>query len=174
MSSVRKHGAFMDRLILFRHGKAEPDSESGEDFDRRLAPRGEAEAAQMGERLAGLGFTPDLVLVSAAQRTRDTWAAAKPALDEPEVRFEDELYHAEAGFIRRFAEANGRGRGTVMVVGHNPGLHELAFRLMVEGDAQPEMVARARRDFPPAAVAVFAIDGAGRASAEGLYFPGRP
>ena len=46
----------MERLILFRHGKAEPDSESGDDFDRRLAPRGERDSAAMGATLADLGL----------------------------------------------------------------------------------------------------------------------
>jgi phosphohistidine phosphatase len=171
MSIERKRGASMDRLILFRHGKAEPESASGEDFERRLAPRGEREAAQMGERLAALGFRPELVLVSAAQRTRDTWAAAAPALGDPEVRYEDDLYHAEAGLVRSLAEQAGAGRGAVMVIGHNPGLHELAFRLMLEGEASAELVAKTRRDFPTSAMAVFAIDPAGQARAEGLYFP---
>ena len=66
----------MDRLILFRHGKAEADSASGDDFDRRLAPRGVRESAAMGRSLAELGMCPDLVLASPSARTRETWAAA--------------------------------------------------------------------------------------------------
>jgi phosphohistidine phosphatase len=163
----------MNRLILFRHGKAEPYSESGEDIDRRLAPRGEREAAAMGENLADLGLTPDLALVSTAARTRDTWAAAAPAFPAAEVRFDDELYHADSLTVRRLAERAGRDHGTVMVVGHNPGLHELAVRMMVEGDAPSSLMSRAARGFPTSTVAVFRIDAAGAPSLEGLYYPER-
>jgi phosphohistidine phosphatase len=163
----------MNRLILFRHGKAEAESESGDDFDRRLAPRGEREAAAMGESLAQMGFQPDLALVSPAARTRETWAAAEPAFDGVEVRLDDDLYHADSGTVRRLTERLGRDFGTVMVVGHNPGLHELAVRLMAEGEAAPALMARAARDFPTAAVAVFQIDDAGRAVLDGLFFPER-
>ena len=78
----------MDRLILFRHGKAEQESESGDDFDRKLAPRGERESAAMGAHLAELGLKPDLALVSSAARARETWAAAAPAFPGAEARFD--------------------------------------------------------------------------------------
>ena len=58
----------MQRLILFRHGKAEAQSASGGDFDRQLEPRGVREAAAMGRLLAGKALAPDVVLVSAAAR----------------------------------------------------------------------------------------------------------
>jgi phosphohistidine phosphatase len=161
----------MDRLILFRHAKAESEAESGDDFDRPLAPRGRREARQMGEQLAGLGYRPDLVLVSPAARTRETWEIASEALPETEMRFEPNLYNAEAGAIRRLAEAAGQGRGTVAVVAHNPGLQELAVRFLLEGAAPSSYVARAQRKFPPAAIAVFDFDGGGRPVAEGLLYP---
>ncbi|WP_374469856.1 histidine phosphatase family protein [Phenylobacterium sp.] len=163
----------MDRLILFRHGKAEPDSASGDDFDRRLAPRGVSESAAMGETLADLGMKPDLALVSSAARTRETWAAAEPAFAGAEVRFENELYLADAGFVRQAAEKAGRECRTVLVVGHNPGLQELAVDLLTEGKAPPALVARAARNFPPAAAAVFLIDANGRPSFDGLFYPER-
>jgi phosphohistidine phosphatase len=163
----------MDRLILFRHGKAEPDSASGEDFDRKLAPRGQRESAAMGKTLADLGLAPNLALVSPAARTRETWEAAEPAFPAAEVRFEDALYLADPGTVRRTAEAGRGGHGTVMVVGHNPGLQELAVALLTEGGAPPALVARAQRHFPTAAAAVFLIDGNGRPAYDGLFFPER-
>src|SRR4051794_26996679 len=111
----------MDRLILFRHGKAEPDSDSGDDFDRRLAPRGVRDSAVMGERLAEMGFAPQVALVSPAARARGTWEAACAAFPGTETRFDDDLYHADSGTIRAVAHKAGKGRGTVMIVGHNPG-----------------------------------------------------
>jgi phosphohistidine phosphatase len=161
----------MDRLILLRHGKAEPESASGEDFDRRLAPRGQAESAEMAARLADLGFLPDVVLVSAAMRTRETWAAAEPHFPKAKARFEDELYHADSGAVRHAAARAGATAATVMVVGHNPGLQELAVRLLTEGSAPGSLIGRATRQFPTAAAAVFLFDDNGRPQFDGLFFP---
>jgi len=163
----------MDRLILFRHGKAEPDSDSGDDFDRRLAPRGVRESAAMGERLAEMGFAPQVALVSPAARARGTWEAACPAFPAAETRFEDHLYHADSGTIRATAEKAGNGVGTVIVVGHNPGLQELAVRLLHEGHAPAGLIARAQRQFPTAAAAVFLFDANGRPAFDGLFYPER-
>ena len=80
--------AFMDRLILLRHGKAERDSESGDDFDRKLTARGVRESAATAATLADMGMIPDLVLVSSSARTRGTWAAAQGAFPEVADRFE--------------------------------------------------------------------------------------
>jgi phosphohistidine phosphatase len=166
-------GAFMDRLILLRHGKAEPDSVTGDDFDRRLAPRGVRESAHTAAQLAELGFMPDLVLVSPAARTRETWAAACETFPGAQVRFEDELYHAGSGAIRAVVEATGEACATVMVVGHNPGLQELAVRLLREGSAPSGLIARAQGGFPTGAAAVFLFDANGRPHYDGLFYPDR-
>jgi phosphohistidine phosphatase len=163
----------MDRLILLRHAKAESEAESGDDFDRRLAPRGQREAEAVGVQLAAEGARPDLALVSPAARTRETWELAAAALADAEVRFEPSLYNAEAQTILRLAERLGKGRGTVVVVGHNPGLQELAVRLLRDGHAPAAFLVRAQRHFPPAAAALFDIDAAGRATASGLCYPER-
>lgn len=163
----------MDRLILLRHGKAESDSASGEDFDRRLAPRGVRESTEMGAQLADMGFRPDVTLVSPAARARGTWEAACVAFPGAETRFDDQLYHAESGVIRGAAEAAGEACATVMVVGHNPGLQELTIQLLMEGSAPSSLIARAQRNFPTAAAAVFLFDANGRPHFDGLFFPER-
>lgn len=163
----------MDRLILLRHGKAQPESDSGEDFDRRLTPRGVSEAARMGARLAEMGFCPQVALVSTAARAQDTWEAAGPAFPATETRLEDDLYHADAATVRSFADRAGRSCRTVMVVGHNPGLQELTVSLLAEGHAPAELRARAQRNFPTAAAAVFLFDANGRPAFDGLFFPDR-
>jgi phosphohistidine phosphatase len=163
----------MDRLILFRHGKAEPESASGDDFDRRLAPRGHAESAETAARLADIGFLPDIALVSTAARARETWAAAQPHFAAARVLFEEDLYHADSGAVRHVATTAGARSGTILVVGHNPGLQELTVRLLNEGGAPPSLVARASRQFPTAAAAVFLFDGEGRPAFDGLFFPDR-
>lgn len=163
----------MDRLILFRHGKAERDSASGRDFDRALAPRGVADVAAMARNLADLGLSPGLVLVSPAARTKQTWEAAEPAFAEAEIRFERDLYNAEAGGVRRVVERAAEASGIVMVVGHNPGLQDLAVSLLKEGSAPRELVAQVERRFPTSAAAVFLIDSHGRPSFDGLLLPER-
>ena len=163
----------MERLILLRHGKAEPDSASGDDFDRRLSPRGVRESAEMGVSLADMGFRPDLALVSPAARTRETWEAAQDSFPGAEVRYHDELYHADADVIRRTAEGADGEAGTVMVVGHNPGLQELAVALLTEGGGPAGLIQRAMRNFPPGAAAVFLIDANGRPHYDGLFYPER-
>lgn len=163
----------MDRLILLRHGKAEADSVSGDDFDRRLAPRGIRESAQMAAQLADMGFKPDVALVSPAARARGTWECAIDAFPGAATRFDDQLYHADSGTIRQVAETGGRSAGTVIVVGHNPGLQELTIQLLIEGGAPSSLIARAQRHFPTAAAAVFLFDGNGRPHFDGLFFPER-
>lgn len=163
----------MDRLILLRHGKAEPDSASGEDFDRRLAPRGARESAETAARLADLGFAPDVALVSSAARTRGTWEAACSAFPEAEPRFDPALYLADPGEVRRLASKALQSCSTVLVVGHNPGLQDLTVQLLREGSAPASLIAKAQRNFPTAAAAVFLFDDNGRPQFDGLFFPER-
>lgn len=163
--------ATMDRLILFRHGKAERDSETGDDFDRKLAARGVRDSAAMAETLADLGLVPDIVLVSASARTRETWEACRAAFPNAHARTERQLYLAEERVIRAMAEQAGEHSRTVMVVAHNPGLQELTIRLLMEGAADATLLAKAHAAFPPAAAAVFLFDAAGRPSYDGLFFP---
>jgi phosphohistidine phosphatase len=163
----------MDRLILFRHGKADADSASGEDFDRRLAPGGLTQSAETAARLAEMGLIPDLVLVSPAARTRETWAAAAASFPGARVDFDTDLYNADSSDIRLEAERAGRAASAIMVVGHNPGIHELTVRLLIEGDAPASLVATAQRNFPTAAAAVFLFDVKGRPVFDGLFIPER-
>lgn len=158
----------MNRLILLRHGKAEGHSPSGEDFDRALAERGVAEAAAMGRLLASHGLIPDLALVSSAIRTRETWDAVQPAFPKARVEFARSLYEAPARVIRAMAElADGQA---ILVVGHNPGMQELAVRLLAECGAG-EATTRARHHFPPATAAAFDFDPKGRPDFQGLFYP---
>lgn len=161
----------MNRLILFRHGKANHDAPSGRDFDRRLAPRGVQDSAAAARHLADLGLAPELVLVSASARTRDTWTAVASALPQARVQFEDDLYHADVPTLRRMICAAGKAPGAVMVIGHNPGLQDLTVELLVEGGADAGLLARARAQFPTAAAAVFLIGGDGRPHYDGIFFP---
>ncbi len=159
----------MKRLILMRHGKAERSSPGG-DFERALTERGFADAALMGRLLADEGLAPDLALVSAARRTQDTWRGVSTTFPDARAAHLRSLYHASADRVLFEVEAHAEEADTIMVVGHNPGLHELTIGLLRQGGAGSALVARAESRFPTATVAAFTIDEAGRPSYDGLFY----
>jgi phosphohistidine phosphatase len=161
----------MRRLVLFRHAKAERHAASGEDFDRALTERGRRDAHLIGRALALAGVKPGLALVSASARTRETWEASGLGSDETEVRFDRGLYNASAGQLRGAVEAVEDVADTVVLVGHNPALHELAVGLLVEGAASGALLDRVKGKFPTAAAIVYDLDVAGRPLFGGLYLP---
>jgi len=148
----------MERLILLRHGKAEANASSGNDFDRGLTERGQADSAIVALALAQAGFSPDLVIVSPAARARQTWEAMAYIFPGAEVVFAKTLYNAEPDVILAEAESRGAEEPTVMVVAHNPGLHQLsltlAFRLKDSPDRQ-----KLNAGFPTGAAAAFDLKG---------------
>lgn len=158
----------LERLILLRHGKAEGRAPSGEDFDRALTERGHANARRIGQRLAELGIGIDLAIVSTAVRARQTWDEAGLAFPDARVDHRDELYHADPVALAEAAvEA---GVGSVILVGHNPGMHALAFGLAQRGSAEPEAERVLREGFPTASAAVFGFPN-GRAHCERVLTP---
>lgn len=123
---------------------------------RALNARGRAAAPLMGGFLESHGLVPDLAYVSTAERTRETWALLAPHLRKvPKVVFEDRLYHADPGVILDVVKDTPRGISTLLVLGHNPGLQELAIELSGSGDHDAR--ARLAEKFPTAAVAVIAL-----------------
>lgn len=126
----------MLELLLFRHAKSRWDQPHVDDHARDLNARGEATAPVMGAWLQRQGLAPDLVLCSTARRAMRTWQLAATCLDPvPETVTCDELYLADAP---RMLEVVRRRGGTVprlMLVGHNPGMHVFANRLVAAGPA---------------------------------------
>jgi phosphohistidine phosphatase len=117
------------RLILTRHAKSSWDDPTMPDRDRPLNARGRGAAADLGAWLASRGYVPDEVLCSDAVRTRETWEGIAPALPgAPAVTLKPTLYHAGPDvMLAVLRHAKGR---TVMMLGHNPGIAELAARLV--------------------------------------------
>ena len=129
----------MRRLMLLRHSKTETDAPSGHDQDRRLDARGRSDAAEIGGWIARHPPFPDLVLVSPAVRAHRTWDIAWEAMQErvkaPAVEFLPELYGAEpAQLLDAIRMTSGSDPKRLMLVGHNPGMHELALMLAGKGD----------------------------------------
>lgn len=123
----------MPTLHLVRHAKASRDNPV-DDHDRPLAPRGRRAAPEMARWMAEQGIAPELVLVSTARRCRETWAGMQAEFPaRPTVEMEDGLYLASAAEILARLRRLPAGRREVMVIGHNPGLHELAASLAGDG-----------------------------------------
>jgi phosphohistidine phosphatase len=159
----------MHRLILFRHAKTETRAPGGEDIDRALVERGRADAERMGRILADAGLAPDLVLVSPAIRARETWDLASPAFPPARVEIRDGIYDATSEEIAGELEKGVAKADTVMVVGHNPSLHELAISLLEDGWADSADIERVSAGFPTSTAASFRFDGARRARLEALF-----
>jgi phosphohistidine phosphatase len=129
----------MRRLLLLRHAKTETDAPSGQDHDRRLDERGRSDAGEIGHWIARNPPFPNLVLVSSAVRAQQTWEfvweAMKDRVPAPEVETLDELYGAEpTQLLKTIRMASSSDPKRLMLVGHNPGMHETALMLAGSGD----------------------------------------
>jgi len=143
----------MKTLSLFRHAKSDWHSMAADDFERPLAPRGELAAPLMGRYIAEEDLMPDAVLCSTAVRARQTLELARAEWDvEPEIRFDDKLYHASPERFLKLLSALPGSINHAMVVGHNPGMHALANSLAIRGDELG--MAQMDEKFPTAALAV--------------------
>jgi phosphohistidine phosphatase len=142
------------RLYLLRHAKSSWDDPELRDRDRPLAPRGERAAVQLARHLARERVRPGLVLCSSAKRTRQTLKRILPALGKHvEVLIEDELYAASADALLARLRRLPDSVSAVMVVGHNPGLQQLALALARDGPERP----RVEDAFPTGALAILSV-----------------
>ena len=149
----------MKTLLLLRHAKSSWDDPSLADFGRPLASRGVKAAKRMGGEIAQRRWLPDRVLVSPALRTRQTWelvAAGLPGM--PAVKFPEALYEASAEEILAEIRKTPETVGSLLVLGHNPGLEDLAEGL-AGGDSDTDSLRRLREKFPTAALARLEVEG---------------
>jgi phosphohistidine phosphatase len=147
----------MHQLILMRHAKAENPHADLADHDRALAPEGRDDAAALGARLQALGLAPDVVLVSSARRTRETLQALASWDEQPNIEVLDSLYMATVpqtlAIIRDLRETVR----SVLVLGHNPGIHELAVNLAEASRAPGPALMNLRDGFPTASLAEYLV-----------------
>lgn len=130
----------MRRLLLLRHAKTEKDGPTGKDRDRRLDERGWRDAAEIGAYLTEPDLLPDHAFVSTAVRARQTWdgvSAQWPKTSKIAVDHLDELYSADVGGLLGIIQAAaGDNPQRLLVIAHNPGLHELALALVASGSSK--------------------------------------
>lgn len=125
----------MRRLFLLRHAKTETAEPGKDDRTRALVERGRRDAALIGAHMTTHAFIPDRVLLSPARRVQETWkhmsAALKPA---PGATTSERIYEAMPHDIFALIVDTPASVQSVLVVGHNPSLHEVALMLVASGD----------------------------------------
>jgi phosphohistidine phosphatase len=153
----------MRRLMLLRHAKAERSQRSVNDRDRVLIKRGHRDATIIGTYMAIHALVPDYVAISPAARTQETWKFAATAFrPAPAVMTVEQLYDATPHTIFAVIKAAPAAAHSLLVIGHNPGLHEVALMLVTSGD--PEARDRLLEKLPTSGLVVvdFAFDDWGK------------
>ncbi len=143
----------MKRLILLRHAQAVAKTKT--DRDRELSPTGRAQTERVATLLPRDGFRPAAALVSPSARTRETWDRARTGLGDVPVRIEEPIYSGDAGDLVALVRQQPDAADPLILVGHNPTIHELAAALL---DGAAPGASPAPDDFPTGAVAVLDLD----------------
>jgi phosphohistidine phosphatase len=128
--------------MLLRHAKSDWSRPGLPDRDRTLNARGREAAPMMAVHISNHGLAPQRVIVSSAVRTRETWKLMAPSFArKPETIFEQRLYEASPHTILSVIKETPDSIKSLMIVGHNPGLHTLALALVGSGDGLREDLA---------------------------------
>ena len=158
----------MHQLLLLRHAKSSWDTAGVPDRERTLTPRGRRAAAAIRRGMRDLGLAPDVILVSSAKRTMETLNALEPWDETPLIEPLDELYLANKTRLLTTLRGVVETVRTVLLIGHNPGLHDLAIALADPRASAEKLVHGVRESYPTGALTEFAITGPwARLDAEG-------
>jgi phosphohistidine phosphatase len=160
----------MRQLLLLRHAKSSwaksPwDGKALPDQDRPLSPRGRQAASLMRRTMRDLGLAPDMVMLSPSRRTRETLEAFEPWDDAPLIEPVDSLYLATVPQLLDALHGVPETVRSVLLIGHNPGMHELAMLLVgsrgtvARGDASERAIRLLADGYPTGALAEFGIAG---------------
>lgn len=143
----------MPRLMLLRHAKSSWDESSAPDFERPLNTRGRRSAPLMGRHMVTHRLVPQKIVCSSARRTRETLAGLLPYLpDDLDIRLTRDLYETGEDRYLDVIRAQGGQARSLLVIGHNPALQEVALTLV--GTGNPSLVDDMREKFPTGALAV--------------------
>ncbi|MBX3581173.1 MAG: histidine phosphatase family protein [Rhizobiaceae bacterium] len=144
----------MSRLYLLRHAKARWASPGMRDFDRPLDDRGQDDSEKVGSQMTFSGYVPDVTLCSSALRARQTLQGVASQADTGRIVFCEKLYSEDAAGYLKMVQDHGRS-GSILVVGHNPMMEDLATA--VSGDGDPSALALLGLGFPTAGLAVISF-----------------
>ncbi|MEZ5814819.1 MAG: histidine phosphatase family protein [Alphaproteobacteria bacterium] len=146
----------MKRLLLLRHAQAMP-AEGGSDIDRPLSPKGLGDALALGKVLKAKGLVPAHILCSSAKRTQQTCAEVLKGLDVPvHAEFSKKVYSAGLGDLLELIQSTDDGLGSLMIIGHNPTIYELAVRMSAEGSES--VLNHLGQGYAPATLSVIEAD----------------
>ena len=149
----------MHQLLLLRHAKSSWNDAAMSDRDRPINPRGRRAVAAMRRAMRDLGLAPDLILVSSARRTIETMEALEPWDDTPLIEPMDDLYLAPGERLLTVLREVAETVRTVLLIGHNPGMHELAVTLAGRGVSAGKSLENLEEGFPTTALAEFSLAG---------------
>ena len=145
----------MKRLILMRHAKTEPWTEGLDDFARALLPRGMTDAQLVAEEIKRRDWSPNLILVSTARRARETCSEVAKIIEDERVRPMEALYLSGMRGLNE-AVRSAEAEASVMLIGHNPGLHDFACEIFREGGTRNHPASlRLHEKFPTGCTALF-------------------
>ncbi len=149
----------MVQVGILRHAKSSWNEPGLDDFDRPLNDRGRTAAPIMGQVLASLNFAPDIILCSPSKRTRETLALIEPSIVRAPklIDFDERLYLAPASELMAILRKIDTPATAVLLIGHNPGLHNLLTQFTATGSSGD--VARAGEKLPTAAFALISFPG---------------
>jgi phosphohistidine phosphatase len=148
----------MKTVTIFRHAKSgDRENPNMADADRPLADKGLKAAPKMGAAMRDRKLRPNLILCSPSVRTRQTLALASPEAwdNPPRVRYDLAIYDASAQTLFQMLKHLPEDVAHVMIVGHNPGLQELAAALAPAGSRERQSF---KEKLPTGAVASFDFD----------------
>jgi phosphohistidine phosphatase len=148
----------MHQLLLLRHAKSSWHDNKLADRDRPLNERGRRAAAAMRQAMQQLGLAPDLIMVSPARRTLETLDALEPWDDTPLQEQLEALYLATPTQMLGILHEVPETVRSVLLIGHNPGMHDLA-QALAAGAAPTEAGRRLADGYPTGALAEFAVAG---------------
>jgi phosphohistidine phosphatase len=156
----------MRQLLLLRHAKSAWGNKALPDRDRPLSPRGRRAASLMRQAMRDLGLAPDMVVLSPSRRTSETLEALEPWDDAPLIEPLDVLYLATPQQLLGVLHVVPETVRSVMLIGHNPGMHELAMLLVgtgarhaASGEFSSRAIEQLAAGYPTGALAEFGIAG---------------
>jgi phosphohistidine phosphatase len=148
------------RLLLLRHAKSDW-SKDVDDHDRALAPRGRKATPEMARYMRKNDYLPEVVLCSTAERTRETLDLLLAGWKiKPDIRYERALYLADWPILLANLKKAPASSSPLLLVGHNPGMEQLALALAARpaSDSERARLHRLTQKFPTAALAVLDFD----------------
>ncbi|MDB5314263.1 MAG: phosphohistidine phosphatase [Rhodospirillales bacterium] len=147
----------MRQLLLLRHAKSSWDDPALPDHARPLNARGKRAAGAMARVMRDLGLAPDVVLVSSARRTLQTLEAFGPLPDSPIILPMDDLYLAPWTRMLELVRGVPETARSVLLIAHNPGLHDLALALAGPGGMATASGQRLAAAYPTCGLAEFSV-----------------